>query len=387
MAESILYDMDSRLRSQRRFLKEDKFNKKSILKYEKYNLASGLSKQRTYKYFNLLRVLSERLNKPFENATKDDIINLAAWIEQRNISFYTKKDYKITLKRFYKWLKCTEDYPSEVKWLKTGTGIKNKKFPKDLLTENDIENIISNAKDIRNKAFVMLLYETGARISEIINIKIKDIDFDQYGSKIIIDGKTGMRRIRVIKADPYLRQYLDTHYAKNNKNAYFWLKSNQTKISHSAIGKMIKKLVAMAGIKKSIHAHTFRHSRASTLANYLTEAQMCAYLGWVQGSNMPSVYIHMNASDLDNKLLQLNGIEIEGNKIEKETKMAPKKCPRCKISNAFDAKFCTNCGMVLDMSTAVKLDEMKKIEKDVLTESKFGDIKKEFFEWLANRGS
>ncbi|MEA3378864.1 MAG: hypothetical protein U9Q69_04460 [Nanoarchaeota archaeon] len=51
---------------------------------------------------------------------------------------------------------------------------------------------------------------------------------------------------------------------------------------------MIRKLFKEAGVDKKHNPHTFRHSRASYLANYLTEFQMNQYFGWVQGSDMPS---------------------------------------------------------------------------------------------------
>jgi hypothetical protein len=48
------------------------------------------------------------------------------------------------------------------------------------------------------------------------------------------------------------------------------------------------------------------------MANYLTEAQMNAYFGWVQGSGMPSVYVHLSGRDIDDAILKANGVIEKG---------------------------------------------------------------------------
>ena len=70
----------------------------------------------------------------------------------------------------------------------------------------------------------------------------------------------------------------------------------------------LKKIAKKAKIKKRIHPHLFRHSRCTYMANYLTEAQMNLYFGWIQGSDMPSVYVHLSGRDVDDAVLKANGI-------------------------------------------------------------------------------
>ncbi|WP_394344768.1 hypothetical protein [Salinigranum halophilum] len=54
-----------------------------------------------------------------------------------------------------------------------------------------------------------------------------------------------------------------------------------------------------------MNPHHFRHSRATHLANWLTEAQLCEWFGWVQGSNVPARYVHLSGRDIDNAYLAL----------------------------------------------------------------------------------
>ena len=63
--------------------------------------------------------------------------------------------------------------------------------------------------------------------------------------------------------------------------------------------KILEKPWEGAGIEKPVDPHHFRHSRATYLANYLTEAQMCEWFGWVRGSRVPGRYVHLSSRDID----------------------------------------------------------------------------------------
>ena len=122
----------------------------------------------------------------------------------------------------------------------------------------------------------------------------------------------------------------------------------------------------MAGIKKRIYPHLFRHSRATALANHLTEAQMKVYLGWTQSSNMTSVYIHLSGKETDVAILKANGIKVEEE--EPITEIKPTKCPRCKTDNSATNKYCKMCSMALDDQIKKKMivEESKRLEVDSL---------------------
>ena len=77
--------------------------------------------------------------------------------------------------------------------------------------------------------------------------------------------------------------------------------------------KVIKESFKGAGINKRVYPHLFRHSRATIMASHLTEFQMNQYFGWIQGSKMASTYVHLSGRDLDNALLEFNGMEVSKN--------------------------------------------------------------------------
>jgi ribosomal protein L40E len=120
--------------------------------------------------------------------------------------------------------------------------------------------------------------------------------------------------------------------------------------------KIIKKAAEKAGIKKKVFPHILRHSRATFLANHLTEQQMNIYFGWVQGSDMPSIYVHLSGRDIESAVRAVYGLEEE----EKKT-IKPAKCPRCGEINTPQARFCHKCGLILDEKERlrVQMDEAR----------------------------
>jgi len=82
---------------------------------------------------------------------------------------------------------------------------------------------------------------------------------------------------------------------------------------------------------------------------------MNIFFGWVQGSDMPSTYVHLSGRDVDNALLQLYGLKKQDHG-EKDT-LTPRLCPRCEYTNAATSSRCDKCGMILDPKKAMEIQE------------------------------
>ena len=339
-----------------------KQNKDIILKFHDYAFSIGLSKKRILKYLHSLLKIAQWLEVPLENAPKEDIMKLVRKIEQEDYSEWTKHDYKVIIKRFYKWMDGDEEYPDNVRWIKTTFRKNKRKLPEELITKQEVEKMIAVAEHTRDKALIALFYESGFRIEEILTLRIKHIVMDEYGAKIIGNGKTGMRRIRLISSVPYLAAWIENHPFKDEPDAPLWVKIGSTDkdeiIHYNNARRIIKTLAKKANIKKRIYPHLFRHSRATYLANKFTESQLNQYFGWVQGSIMPSTYVHLSGRDLDDKIFEINGLK-EGEK-EKKEEPTVKKCYRCEKINPSTGKFCGRCGSPLDVDTAMNVEEKRK---------------------------
>ena len=342
--------------------------KRLLVEFSDYCIAEGLAIPTIVKHLFGLQSVARWATKNLDKTNKKDIIEIVGKLERSKYSSEVKHAIKVSIKKFYKWLNGGEDYPEKVKWIKSAQKSKHR-LPEELLTEEDIEKMINAAEHPRDKALISLLYESGCRIGELMSLRMKHISFDEYGAKIIVDGKTGMRRIRIITSVPLLSVWLENHPKRGDPDAPLWIgigsKRKNERIYYKNVHAIIKKLARRSGIKKRVHPHIFRHSRATHLANHFTEAQMNQYFGWVQGSDMPSTYVHLSGRDIDGAILKMHGLEKE-NEIKKEI-FSPKKCHRCEKMNPPSGKFCLRCGVPLDLETVMKVEEKRNEMDNIMT--------------------
>jgi site-specific recombinase XerD len=375
-------------------------NQSLISKFLEQLQAEELSEARIQKYRIYLNQYSALLGKSFNDATREDIVKVVNKIlsrktkQGRELSEWTRRDYKVVLKRFYKWLNGGETYPREVSWIKTTMKDYGRKLPKDLLTKEEIDRMIDAANNPRDKALISVLYESGCRIGELLSLKIKDVRFDDYGAILLVSGKTGDRRVRIIESASYLLSWINAHPLKNNPEASLWVgtrnflakkKEEYKATGYRAITKLIKRIGERAGISKRVNPHNFRHSRATHLANKLTEAQMKEFFGWVQASKMASIYVHLSGRDVDDALLKAYGLKVKEEENEEVKTLI--KCSRCNELNDPDAWYCTKCWLPLNAKATIKLEEKRGVYKiiiDKLIEKLLQDpkIKKTIFEKL-----
>jgi integrase/recombinase XerD len=150
-----------------------------------------------------------------------------------------------------------------------------RKLP-DVLTIEEIDLLIdtielTKAEGQRNKAMLETLYSCGLRVSELVNLKISNLFFDQ--AYIKIEGKGDKERLVPVseKAIEEINRYLDVYrktlkVSKESENILF-LNRRGKKLSRVMIFTIIKNLAIQAGFNKKISPHTFRHSFATHLIN------------------------------------------------------------------------------------------------------------------------
>jgi len=325
-------------------------NKEMIVQFKDYLLSEGIGIAKIARYLVELRKLASMHNKSLKEADEKALRKVVAVIEQGSLAPQTKKLFKIAIRKFYRFIRGVTEkgvYPPEVKWISIAIAEKNNKLPEELLNEEEIKAVIRACRSVRDKALVSVLAESGCRISEIGLMKIKQISFDEYGARLSVTGKTGARRILVISSVPYLTSWLNEHPNNDNPESYLWYNPQDGKfLCYTRIADILKAAARRAGIKKKIHPHLLRHSRATILAPIMSESAMKQYFGWTQSSKMASIYIHLSGKDTDEAILRANGIIVKKEKTQYFLK--PMKCERCKTINETTNKFCKTCSFVLD---------------------------------------
>jgi len=212
-----IYGLDKQFEYYARRIAEDPAvvpeNKADLTAFFNYCFSMGLSKARIFILQHKLYYLAKRFGKSFRLASKDDLLRLVAEIEQDSkYSPWTKHFYKCCLKKFYKWLEGDgERVPEKIAWLKTNIRTCSNRLPEELLTQEDVRKLIDAAQNPRDKALIAVLYDSGCRVGELAGLQLKHVSFNKYGAQLILQGKTGMRRVLLIFAYPYLLTWLENH--------------------------------------------------------------------------------------------------------------------------------------------------------------------------------
>lgn len=360
-----------------KFLADTRISKPNLDVLKKYDIQGQLQQvtigTRAMRLVTLWQ-LALFVARDFKKMKKEDIENYFSSLKDLKQSTWTTKGAFV--KAFFKWLFETDEYPANVKWIKTSFKKQNRKLPTDLLTKDEIKAMANAADMPMEKAFIMVLYESACRIGEILDLKIKDVTSDQYGCVIMVDGKTGMRRIRLIESSPDLLLWLNNHPKKQDRGAslfIYLIEHNHHEvygkgINHNAAQCIIKRLSHRAGITKHVHPHLFRHSRLTELARDFSESELKVMAGWTGSSNMAAVYVHLTGGDIEKKILEKNGLTLDKDNDPDKDTLKPRECPRCNKVNPNTARFCYVCGMNLDIKvTAVEYKEPKEPQGDVIS--------------------
>lgn len=319
--------------------------------------AKGLSKN-TLKNYQLAVETLTNLDKKLENVEKKDIMNWASYLRE-NFSEGTQNLYKTCVRRYIKWVKTGDlngdGYPKCVQDLQTSNA-KSKKLPNEILSHEEVKEMAEVVKRQRDRAMIWVGYESGCRPGELLDMKIKDVEFDKFGAQIMVDGKTGERRIRLVESVPDLKNWLSMHPQKDEPEADLWLSNKGGSLSQPGWYMNLDKYAEKAGIKKNVHPHLLRHSRATHLASKgINEAQLREIFGWTKNSDMPSVYVHLSGKNTDSSILKLYDIEVEAS--ENQLEMSVKNCSFCGHENSPNAKFCEECNGPLDSMAAEQSDQ------------------------------
>ena len=362
-------------------------NRTYALKYKDY-LELNNRKQRTIeRRLHELRQDLLFLEKDAKKATKEDIEEVVRAINRakrrdangnstgQDIALITKGKLKLTLKSFFKWLYNSDTYPDIVKWVKIDNEVPNK-LPEDLLSEEEVKMLIENCRNQRDKTMISLLWDTGMRVGELLNLKIRDISMSDGISHAKVSGKTGERQMPLAFSVPYLANYLND-FRRNctQDDALFTTFEHNicsnTPIDYIHIRKMLGDLKSRTKLEKRLYPHLFRHSRATYYANFLTEQQAKRYFGWTGGSKMVARYTHLSGRDIDNAIFRANGMSVNENGESLQPKPSVKQYEKCHQRNEITAKYCAKCGTFLDKPIVQQAmdDDDKVKELDTIKEA------------------
>lgn len=311
-------------------------NKRLIEDFIAKKRADGISEGRLKSLRGHLITASSSI-ADFETATEKDVTRvvndlMTAKVKHRRVgngsiqafpgsySPRTISLFKISLKAFYKWLSGGEEYPTCVKHLKSTQFKEPRVTENDVLTLEDVSKMAGAASNKRDEAFIWTLFETGARAGELLDVRVKDVAFDERGAVVTLRSEKQSkasfrktRRTRVYWGASALAEWMNSLVDKGPESIVWVsiIQGEQRPVKMTSLWRITNLIAQRAGIKKPMSAHVFRHARATELARKMSDEAMRQYFGWSHGSQMPSVYSHLKAEAVDNELLSsVYGVEV-----------------------------------------------------------------------------
>ena len=174
-----------------------------------------------------------------------------------------------------------------------------------VLTYEEVDKLldinITDSFSARNKAILELMYASGLRISETINLKLYDIDLENDILRVF--GKGSKERIvpigtiAVNDLNKYINEYREK-MLKNKKNDYLFLNNHGNKITRQGLFKNLKSLLKEKGIEKDVSPHTLRHSFATHLLNNGADLRSIQELLGHSSIKTTQIYTHVSSEHL-----------------------------------------------------------------------------------------
>jgi site-specific recombinase XerD len=331
-----------------------------------------------------LLLMRRHLGKSFKDANKDDIRSLFKWMDDKNYKASTHEKFRRILKFYYKVdYGNNEHYPEAVNWFSVNVG--KEKLGKETnmnmieyLEEEEVQKLIEAAPTLQKKAFLACMFESGARPEEFLRLTNLDTKVDSKGAVFMLRGKTGERRVRIISFVKLLQQWLELNPLRGQKQYPLWI-STATNFKNQPLGlrgaqKIIEETLPKAGLtNKHRRLYILRHSRATHLANHLTEAQMCIFFGWQLGTKVVRRYIHLSGKDVDITLIALN--EGAGQIKTEEYKLKSILCKRCSETISVGMNFCSRCALPVNLDNEYTREMELENENKILKEKYEHDMK------------
>jgi len=229
----------------------------SIYLMQKEMLRRGYSQRTIITYTQCIRQFMRYNREDIRKATKLDIKN---YIDKH----VEKKNSGSTLNVNINAIKFLME---EILNKKITLKIRYSKTPKTMpifLTKDEVKQLFNAINNEKHKLILELIYSAGLRVSEVINLKNCDFEFERMIGWVR-NGKGNKDRPFIIAK--CLKEKLE-NYIRNNcefTNSFLFSGRNSTKLSVRSIQEIVKKAANKAGIKKNVHPHTLRHSYATHL--------------------------------------------------------------------------------------------------------------------------
>ena len=259
----------------------------------KYLKAKGCTARTISTYLRSVVSLLEFRAKKLGDYNKEDFVDFAIWLREKvsETTFYHTMN---NVKMFFRWINDGE-LPAPLRQFR------RLKMPKpsirwdQIITPDEIEILCRFCSNLRDECLIRFAFDSCARVSEILNLQIKDIYFTEFGARVFLHGHKGERFVDLTKSFHWLKKWLDFHPANNDKTAFVFVRLHENeRLKLKKINNYLKKLYTKAKLNKSLSLKQLRSSGLTYRAESMSDQVLKRFAGHMPSSRMLDHYIAMN---------------------------------------------------------------------------------------------
>lgn len=367
---------------------KDEFSEANYQAVKEFREKADIADSTIYDYISRLKnILQKASPEGFElsNPTQEEITEIANNISKLKDNASTEKTWKKSVKKFYNVYQNGEYYDLTGSFTLSG---KNRTVEPDMiLSPQEVEDIVNQCNNSRNKAYIRLLYETATTPGELLDAKLQDVDLNE--ETIYIRGNKGHESQKMELHNEglhHLREWLRMHPAVDDpfvttSDTPLFVKVGGIKcancgkvesghregsecknfeiekvepVQYRVMNKMFKKAVRKSSVERDIKQKYLRKSMLTRLAPEVGYEQLNNFARWKPGSSQAQHYVSLNNDELRSMVKEkFKGESSEGKKMIE--------CRNCGSRNHHDNLECKKCHRPLNKEKSMQMEKADRI--------------------------
>lgn len=342
----------------------DDRDREAILRLvRQWDSESSINQGTIVSYMNRLRLSSERADTPLVEMDKEDVDSFVFDLKhEHELGDGTLRNYRKSLRKFFS--ERGEDWATDIK---IGASPDRNVDPNDLLTDEEIRDLLDATTNPRDKALLALLADTGLRIGAICSLRLRDLDLSDDVATLSINENGNVKgasgTIPLTWSEGYVGSWLNMHPRRDEPDAALIHKVENVgddedgALTYQYAARRIKFIADDTDVDRSrVNTHNFRKTAISRwIREGLSEQAIKHRACWGVDTDMIETYSGVRDEELNDQILDHYGLDSGTD----DQTVVLDQCPRCQTALAPNDDFCSGCGAALSDIAAYQKETVK----------------------------